>query len=140
MLMKTVAYVLLTYVLFASGAATLAAPAQDQTQQPGQPTQARVWIQNRGVTEAVPVAIQPLASDAPPLPVEVTGIPTVSIGSSTVVQVRAAREPWEYRDINIPSGQGVASLLNAAGADGWETTGVALALQNGTIVVMKRPR
>lgn len=138
--MKTVAYLLLAYVLFASGAATLAALAQDQTQQPGQPTQARVWIQNRGVTEAVPVAIQPLASDVPPFRVELTGTPTVTIGSSSVVQVREARGSWEYRDINILSGQDVASLLNAAGADGWETTGVALAFQNRTIVVMKRPR
>jgi hypothetical protein len=32
MLLKTVAYLLSAYVLLASGAATLAAPAQDQTQ------------------------------------------------------------------------------------------------------------
>jgi hypothetical protein len=40
-------------VLVVGGAAVLAAPAQG-TVQPGQTTQARVWVQNRGRGEAVP--------------------------------------------------------------------------------------
>ena len=117
----------------------LGAPAQDQTPQPGQPTQARVWIQNHGNTEAVPVSIQNVAADVAPLRVDV-GIPTVAIGAGSVVQARVLRQPWEYEDVSIPSGQDPAALLGAAGADGWEVTSVVIPVQAGTLVVMKRPR
>jgi len=136
---KPLAFVLSVCVLLACGAVMRDASAQDGTQQPGQPTQAKVWIQNRGDTEAVPVSIQNLAS-APPLQVEVTGIPTVTIGPASVLQERVARQSWEYRQVNIAPGQDPITVLNAAGADGWETTGVALANQGQTVVVMKRPR
>jgi hypothetical protein len=118
----------------------LGAPAQDQTPQPGQPTQARVWIQNQGNTEAVPVSIRNVAADVAPLRVEVTGVPTVTIGSGSVVQARVTRQPWEYENVSIPPGQDAAVLLSAAGADGWEATGVVIPVQAGTLVVMKRPR
>ena len=117
----------------------LAVSPQDGTQWPGQPTQGKVWIQNRGDTEAVPVIIQNAAS-ALPLRVVLAGIPTVEIGSGSVVQARVGRQPWEYRDVQIPAGQNAAPILNTAGADGWETTGVAFTDQGGTVVVMKRPR
>ena len=112
--------------------------AQDRTQQPGQPTQGRVWIQNRGDTEAVPVSIQNAVS-APPLPVQVTGIPIVTVGSGSVVDTRVARQSWEYRSVSIAPGQDAAALLNTAGSDGWETTGVVIAEQGRIVVVMKRP-
>jgi hypothetical protein len=98
---------LIVGVLLTCGAVMLADSSQDRTQQPGQPTQAKVWIQNRGEAEAVPVNIRN-DSSAPPLSVQVMGVPTAA--------------------------------LNAAGADGWDTTGVTLAEQGRTIVVMKRPR
>jgi hypothetical protein len=126
-------------VLLTCGAVMLADSSQDRTQQPGQPTQGKVWIQNRGETEAVPVNIQ---NDtlAPPLRVQVTGIPTVTTGSGSVVQARTVRQPWEYRTVSISAGQDPATALNNAGGDGWDTTGVTVAEQGRTLVVMKRPR
>jgi hypothetical protein len=126
-------------LLVAAGAAIRAVSAQDSTQQPGQPTQARVWIQNRGDVEAVPVSIQNIAS-AVPLRVEVTGVPIVAIGAGSVVEARGTRQPWEYRDVRLAAGQSPSAVLNGAGADGWEATGIVVAEQGGTIVVMKRPR
>jgi hypothetical protein len=135
---KTITVVVIACVLLTCGV-MLADSSQDRTQQPGQPTQARVWIQNRGETEAVPVNIRN-DSSAPPLPVQVMGVPTVTIGSGSFVQARTARQPWEYRAVRILPDQDPAAALNAAGADGWDTTGVTFAEQGRTIVVMKRPR
>lgn len=135
---KTLTCMLLACLLLA-GDAAIRATAQDQTLQPGQPTQGKVWIQNRGDTEAVPVSIQTMASEVPPLRVQVIGTPTVTIGGPGG-QTAAIRQLWEYQDVTIPSGQDPAVLLNAAGADGWEATGVTVAAQGGTIVVMKRPQ
>ena len=126
-------------IALVGGVAVYSVAAQDRTAQPGQPTQAKVWIQNQGDAEAVPVSIQTMAGGAPPLRVELIGTPTVAIGAATV-QVRAARQVWEYRNLTIPAGQDPAALLNAAGGDGWETTGLTLAAQGSTVLVMKRPR
>jgi len=136
---KTLACVLSTCVALAGSAVIRARASQDGTAQPGQPTQARVWIQNRGDTEAVPVSIQTMASEAPPLRVQIIGTPIVTMGVPNA-QARAVRQPWEYQNVTIPSGQDPAAILNAAGADGWEASGVAVPVQGGTLVVMKRPR
>jgi hypothetical protein len=129
---KAIACVLSTCVLLAGGAVIRARAAQDGTQRPGQATQAKVWIQNHGDTEAVPVSIQTMAIEAPPLRVQVIGTPTV--------QARTVRQAWEYRNVTIPSGQDPAAVLNPAGGDGWEATGMAVPVQGGTLVVMKRQR
>lgn len=136
---KTLACALLACALLAGGAAIWGASAQDRTQQPGQPTQARVWIQNRGNTEAVPVSIQDVASESP-LRVQVAGTPTVTTGSGSVVQARVARQAWEYRDVSITAGQDPAAVLNGAGVDGWEAIGLAFPSAGGTVVLMKRPK
>jgi hypothetical protein len=136
MSMKSIAVTSLACVLFAGSLSTLAAPTQDGTARPGLSTQARVWVENRGAAEAIPVSLQPSGSGA--LPVVVTGTPPTSI--SGVVQTRVSRVPWEYRTVVIATGQDAAALLNAAGAEGWEMTGLAIATQTGATVVMKRPR
>jgi hypothetical protein len=136
---KTLACVLSTCVVLAAGAVIRGRAAQDGTAQPGQPTQARVWVQNRGDAEAVPVTIQAMAVEVPPLRVQVVGPPMVAIGAPNG-QARAVRQPWEYQNVTIPSGQDPAATLNAAGADGWEATGVAIPVQGGILVVTKRPR
>ena len=136
---KTLASLLSACALLGGGAAMLGAAAQDRTQYPGQPTQGKVWIQNRGNAEAVPVSIQNMESPQP-LRVEMTGVPIVTMGPGSVVQARVTRQPWEYRDVRIPAGQNPTTILNSAGADGWETTAVAISDQGGTVVVMKRPR
>jgi hypothetical protein len=123
-------------LLILGAAAAVAYSAQDGTLQPGQPTQARVWIQNQGEEEAVPVRIE---NAARPLRVDLTTIPTVTIAAGTALLTRAARQPWEYRAVRIAAGQNLDNVLNAAGADGWEATGTAITDQSGTIVIMKRP-
>jgi hypothetical protein len=125
--------------LLGAGAAMLSAAAQDRTQYPGQPTQGKVWIQNRGNTEAVPVSIQSVASD-PPLRVQVTSVPTVTTGPGSVVQARVARQSWEYRSVSITGGLDPVVALNNAGVDGWESTGLMFPSADGTVIVLKRPK
>jgi hypothetical protein len=136
---KTLTCVLFACFLLAVGVALRAASAQNLPLQPGQMTQERVWIQNRGEAEAVPVSIENIASEAPPLRVQVIGTPTVMFGAASG-QVRAVRQLWEYQHVTVPSGQDAAALLNVAGADGWEAIGVTVGAQGATLVLMKRPQ
>jgi len=129
---KTLACVLSTCVVLAGSAVIRGAAAQDRTSQPGQPTQAKVWIQNQGDTEAVPVSIQTMADGASPLRVQIIGNPN---GLAP-----AARQAWQYQAVTVPIGQNPVPVLDAAGIDGWEATGVALSVQGGTLLVMKRPQ
>jgi len=135
---KTFACVLSACALLAGGILVQQPSAQEGTQQPGQPTRANVWIQNRGDGEAVPVSIERMTSEAP-LRVEVLGEPTVTMDPRSVFQVRAARQSWGYRAITVPAGQDAAVALNGVGADGWEATGVAIPSAGGTVILLKRP-
>ena len=126
-------------VLLGGGAVLLDALPQDRTAQPGQPTQGKVWIQNRGDGEAVPVVISQNAGLAPSVRVQVAGNPAVALVPGTVVEARLARQSWEYKNVPISPGQDAAGLLNALGPDGWDTTGVTVTDQGRTIVVLKRP-
>ena len=136
---RTLSCVFFACFLLAVGVALRATAAQNVPLLPGQITQERVWIQNRGEAEAVPVSIENMSSEAPPLRVQVVGTPTVMFGAASG-QVRVDRQLWEYRNVTIPSGQDPTALLNAAGADGWEATGVTAMAQGATLVLMKRPQ
>ncbi len=125
-------------VVLAAGAAVLATSAQEGTKQPGQATQSRVWIENRGDSEAVPVSIQSLSSDMPPLKVQVVAGPAAT--TARVPQDSAARRPWEYESLTVPRARDLAAALNVAGAEGWETTGISFTTQSETVVMMKRPK
>jgi hypothetical protein len=132
--------VLAAGALIAFGESMLANPTQDATRVPGYPTQGKVWIQNRGPEEAVPVSIQGVAQ-GPPMRVVIAGAPAVTLGAGSAIDARTARQSWEYREVTLTAGQSPASALNAAGAEGWETTGVSISGQGGgTVVVLKRPR
>src|SRR5262245_9091725 len=96
--MRTIAFMSLACILFMTSLSTLAAPAQDGTLRPGQSTQARVWIENRGAGEAIPVVVQPSGSDGP-LRVVVTGAAPTAING--IVQTRVSRVMWEYRTVVI---------------------------------------
>ena len=109
------------------------------TTYPGQPTQGKVWIQNRGEAEAIPVTMQGGPSTEP-LRVLVVGTPPVTIGSANLVPVRQSRQEWEYRSLPVTRGQDPALLLNSAGADGWEAVGLMVGDQDRTMMVMKRPK
>jgi len=128
-------------VVLTLGGALLAAPGKEAQGQdrPGQISQAKVWVENRGRNEAVPVILQEVMTPTP-LGVQVIGTPTVTIAPATTVQARLVRQQWEYRTINTPSGPEAAGVLSAAGADGWETTGIVLSSQAGSPIVLKRPR
>ena len=116
--------------------AILAAPAQDR---PGQISQARVFVENHGRGEAVPVIVHEVATPGP-IAVQVTGTPAVSIVPATVVQTRAVRQQWEYRTLDVAREPDAAAALSKAGADGWETTGLQLSDRAGAPIVLKRPR
>lgn len=120
-----------------AGGAVFVASGQDRTAQPGQPTQAKVWIQNRGQFEAVPVSI--VASGAP-VPVQVAGPSVVTTGPESLVTARAARQIREYRDVRGAAAQDLVLALSAAGQDGWEATGITFQSAGQTVVVVKRPR
>ncbi|MBI3403089.1 MAG: hypothetical protein HY048_16885 [Acidobacteria bacterium] len=120
--------------LVVGGSAMLAAPDQGQ---PGQMTQARVWVMNSGRTEAVPVNLRDATLDAP-LRVQIVqgGEPRVP----DVVKVHLARQAWEYMTLTIPTNAKPAPVVDQQGAAGWETTGIAWTTPDGTTLLMKRPR
>jgi hypothetical protein len=109
-------------------AAALVIRAQS-TPRPGEPTLARVWVENRAPGETIPVAIQ---STAAPL--------RVQFDPATVLLTNAGRQTWEYRSIPLASGAEPARALAAVGAEGWEAVGVLQSGPAGTTVLLKRPR
>ena len=124
----------LSGIALTAGAVMLAAPGQDR---PGQPTQARVWVENRGRNEAVPIILQDVATG--PLGVHVVGTPTVAIAPASIVQARFVRQLWEYRTVSVQPGQDVVKVLAGAGTEGWEVT-LQMPDQSGTVLLLKRPR
>jgi hypothetical protein len=126
----------ITAVLSLAGAALLAAP--EQTIRPGQMTEARVWIENRGRSEAVPMDLRDVNLDRP-LKVEVMNGDPALPGSRPFGVVRT-RQLWEYKQLAISPNADVIGVLNNEGAAGWETTGITLTLQDRTILILKRPR
>jgi hypothetical protein len=108
-------------VFLIGGRVPLAAPGQEYTFRPGDPTQAKVWIQNT------------------PLSVDVRNMPSLTLSPSTVVQTKAVSQPWAYRTIAVAAGRDVAAALVDAGAQGWETTGLQFPASDGIVVLLKRP-
>jgi hypothetical protein len=126
------------FALIVAGTSILAAPAQT-TAQPGQMTQARVWIQNRGRSEAVPIELRDVNLDTPLKVQVINGDATFSRASP--VQVTELRKTWDYDMITVTStGDDVAKVLTAKGTAGWETTGIAFVTADGTKLLLKRPR
>lgn len=122
-------------IALTAGGAMLAAPSQDR---PGIPTQARVWVENRGQNEAVPVSVIGGVQVIGTANVAISGTPTVALSPGTAVRV--SRQVWEYRMLRVPAGGDMGALLSTAGLEGWEATGLQVAEQTATVVVMKRPR
>src|ERR1700736_4902649 len=97
-LLPVLVWTLSLCALFAGASVMVAAPhgadarvEHDVQDRPGIPTQARVWIENRGSGESVPVTIQDAAPDAS-LHVQITGTPSVVIAAPTVLDVRRSRQ------------------------------------------------
>ncbi len=125
-------------VLVVGGVAILAAPGQ--TQQPGQMTQARVWIQNRGRNEAVPIDLREVNLDTPLRVQVVNGEPL--LGAPKPLAVATLRPLWEYKALSYKPEQEVllGAMLNDNGATGWETTGIMIVKPEGTTLILKRQR
>jgi hypothetical protein len=124
-------------VLVVAGTSILAAP--EQTAQPGQMTQARVWVQNHGRSEAVPVELRDVNLDAP-LKVQVINGDSAFARASPVL-VHEMRQVWDYQTIKLATTDDVAKVLNVQGANGWETTGIAFVNADGTTtLLLKRTR
>ena len=117
--------------------AMLASPEQT-TQTPGQMTQARVWIENRGSSDAVPVDLRAVNLDTPLRVQIINGEP--GHGPTNPVIVRPIGLLWEYQTLTVPSGEDLAARLNTLGRAGWETAGILVAKPDGTTVLLKRSR
>jgi len=104
--------------------------------QPGMPTLAQVYIQNRDRSEAIPIKVQNTGDS---LPVIVVGMPTVSFAQNAVVGTMSARQVWEYRRLVIATTNDVTPSLNEAGLQGWEAV-TAVTAGSNTIWTLKRPK
>ena len=120
----------------AAGSTTLAAPNQTY---PGQPTEGRVVIENRGLQQAVPISVQQIAGDAT-MRVQIVGTPAVSIAAPAVLEMRQARQAWDYQRVTALPDEDVTLELNRAGKDGWEAAFQYITARGGLVVVLKRPR
>jgi len=112
-------------ILAATGIGLLA--RGQSTVRPGDPTQARVWVENRGPNEAIPVVVDALPS---PVTVRVEG----------VVHAAPAAQIWSYRTGQLPANGAGELLNNPYGSDGWEAVGVVQSGPNGATILFKRPR
>ena len=122
--------------------AMLAAP--EQTPQPSQATQARVWVQNHGEREAVPVVIESISRDFNMAPLRVRVVNAETGGRDEPVRVRLTSTAWLYRTIVLnpqQAGAGAATALAEPGLNGWEATGIAFVAADGTTtLLLKRPQ
>jgi hypothetical protein len=131
-----------TATAFCLGACVATASAlvagQQTTLTPGQMTEARVKIENRGPGEAVPVDLRDV-NVREPLRVQVINGDATHPTTQPVL-VRLVRPSWDYTTITVPADQDIARVLNARGAEGWETTGITLPTAQGPTLVLKRQR
>jgi hypothetical protein len=133
---RTLVYFLSCAAIAIASAAAVAAPGQDR---PGQPTQARVFIENRANSgQAIPVSLERESLDAP-IRVQVTGSPAVTIGGSIALPTRAVRQNWEYQTVTVPAGQDPAAVLAPLGRDAWEATAQLATGDGSTRLLLKRP-
>jgi hypothetical protein len=124
--------------LLTGATALVAAPGQ--TVRPGQMTEARVWVQNRGSTEALPVDVREVNIDRPIRVQVMNGMSGEQWAIQSPVNVRVARPLWEYKSIMVDSGADPVMALNVEGAAGWETTGVVATGNGKTTLLLKRVR
>jgi hypothetical protein len=134
--LKPISVAAASAILLVVSSAMLASP--EQTQTPGQMTQARVWIENRGSSEAIPVDLRAVNVDKPLRVQIINGEP--AYGLTNPVVVRPIGMVWEYQTLTVAPDEDLAARLNALGRAGWETAGVVVARPEGTTVLLKRSR
>lgn len=121
--MKGIIIAAVSLCAFVATSRMLAAPGGQATARPGDITQARVFIENRGSTQAIPVSLENYVTIAP----------------NSIVRVAITRQPWEHRVLTIAAGTDPDVALRQAGVDGWEAVGMQQG-PNGLVVLLKRPR
>jgi hypothetical protein len=136
--MRTVVMSILAATLVAGGSTMRAMP--DQTR-PGEMTEAKVWIQNRSRTEAIPVNLRSVDLEAP-LRVQVANGDTNphSVRVAGPLRVQLLKQEWDYDTLVIAAGTSPVQALKSLGLAGWETTGVAWMAAEQTTLLLKRPR
>src|SRR5438552_11144001 len=102
------------------GAVVLRARGQ-ATARPGDMTQARVWVENRNPTEAIPVVVENVVAPI-----------TAHLDTTSSVQTVAARQMWQYRSVQLPAAA-AGETLNPVGMDGWEAVSVLQSNPSGAI-------
>ena len=122
------------FALVVAGPSILAAP---QTQQPGQMTQARVFVQNHGRGEAVPISLQESTLDVP-LRVRVVNMQDPKV-TDEAIHARLVPQAWDYHTVLVKDGQDPVAALIGPGAAGWEATGVSFARPDGVMLLFKKP-
>jgi hypothetical protein len=92
------------------------------------------------VKEPVPVALA--ADSAIELAPATAALLTALLREESVVRV--ARATWEYRELRVRTSPGnyssVLAPLTAAGAEGWETTGLSFSDAAATVIILKRQK
>jgi hypothetical protein len=139
---SVIGWAVLAWAVVSGGGRTSAADqiVQQAPNDPGRPTQARVYVTNRDRADAIPVTIQAVASTEP-LRVTLSGTPSFTLTETTVVNARAARQNWEYRQVQLPASADPTPALNGVGGEGWELVGPPVALPGGDLrFLLKRPR
>ena len=131
--------IIITAAFISAATALIAAPDQT-TARPGQMTDARVWVENRGRAQAIPVDLRDANIDTPLRVNVVNGTPGAMPPMADPLPVRIARQIWEYKTIEIRATDDAAKLLAADGIAGWEATGVAFPGENKTTLLLKRLR
>ena len=135
--MRTVVMAIIAVTLVV-GSSMHAAP--DQTR-PGEMTQGKVWIQNSGRAEAVPVELRDAKLDAPLHVQAMNGEANPqAVRVTSAVRAQLLKQEWEYDVVVIPAGAKAAQILKPLGVAGWETTGVAWMAGEQTTLLLKRPR
>lgn len=109
------------------------------TARPGEIPRADVWVKN-ATSEPLPIDIREVHTSAPMQVVLMNGEGSISAAAAAPIRVRALPQTWTYRSMTIAATSDPASALQAAGADGWETTGLSWTRGQDTVILLKRPR
>jgi hypothetical protein len=118
-------------------AAGLAVMFSQGTVRPGDIPRPDVWIKN-GSAEPIPVDVREVHVEKPIAVVLMNG-ETSSSAAAAPIRVRVVPPAWSYRTLVINATTGdPAGLLQGAGAEGWETTGLVWTRGADTVVLMKR--
>ena len=81
-------FAMVSFAVGVGGTAIVAAPQQ----RPGEPTQAKGWVQNREAAERIPVSVREVGGDVV-VRTQVTAMPALTLAPGTVVTTRAAVRP-----------------------------------------------